>query len=322
MAYFQHRISHWWSVSKKLLDEGYLTIGFRALTGTGILDAKKDGEKFSKIYKENFNDNRRWQVNRFLNLNTGDTVVVPLYNKQFAVVEVTDQCDITDNLPKEVKCRVGFSDEVDLGFFVPIKIVNLTQRSFATSKLQSRMKNQQTNIPIDDLKEDVEQAKSVEGPIDFHNKIKDELSEKMLECIRGLNDRNTEKLVKWYLLKIGATSAKVLEKNSLEKKDYEDADVIAEFEAIGVAIIVQVKAHNGEESNWAVKQIKRYMDIRISTNEDLVYIPWVISTADSFSQEAKDMALEHGIKLIDGLMFAGMLIDSGIESINSELEFS
>lgn len=26
---------------KKLLDEGYLTIGFRALTGTGILDAKK-----------------------------------------------------------------------------------------------------------------------------------------------------------------------------------------------------------------------------------------------------------------------------------------
>ena len=42
--------------SKKLLDEGYLTIGFRALTGTGILDAKKDGEKFSKIYKENFND--------------------------------------------------------------------------------------------------------------------------------------------------------------------------------------------------------------------------------------------------------------------------
>ncbi len=292
------------------------------MTGTGILDAKKDGEKFSKIYKENFNDNRIWQVNRFLNLNTGDTVVVPLYNKQFAVVEVTDQCDIIDNLPKEVKCRVGFSDEVDLGFFVPIKIVNLTQRSFATSKLQSRMKNQQTNIQIDDLKEDVEQAKSVEGPIDFHNKIKDELSEKMLECIRGLNDRNTEKLVKWYLLKIGATSAKVLEKNSLEKKDYEDADVIAEFEAIGVAIIVQVKAHNGEESNWAVKQIKRYMDIRISTNEDLVYIPWVISTADSFSQEAKDMALEHGIKLIDGLTFAGMLIDSGIESINSELEFS
>lgn len=218
MAYFQHRISHWWSVSKKLLDEGYLTIGFRALTGTGILDAKKDGEKFSKIYKENFNDNRRWQVNRFLNLNTGDTVVVPLYNKQFAVVEVTDQCDIIDNLPKEVKCRVGFSDEVDLGFFVPIKIVNLTQRSFATSKLQSRMKNQKTNIQIDDLKEDVEQAKSVEGPIDFHNKIKDELSEKMLECIRGLNDRNTEKLVKWYLLKIGATSAKVLEKNSLERR--------------------------------------------------------------------------------------------------------
>ena len=238
------------------------------------------------------------------------------------MVEVTDQCDIIDNLPKEVKCRVGFSDEVDLGFFVPIKIVNLTQRSFATSKLQSRMKNQKTNIQIDDLKEDVEQAKSVEGAIDFHNKIKDELSEKMLECIRGLNDRNTEKLVKWYLLKIGATSAKVLEKNSLEKEDYEDADVIAEFEAIGVAIIVQVKAHNGEESNWAVKQIKRYMDIRISTNEDLVYIPWVISTADSFSQEAKDMALEHGIKLIDGLTFAGMLIDSGIESINSELEFS
>lgn len=86
MAYFQHRISHWWSVSKKLLYEGYLTIGFRALTGTGILDAKKDGEKFSKIYKENFNDNRRWQVNRFLNLNTGDTVVVPLYNKQFRSV--------------------------------------------------------------------------------------------------------------------------------------------------------------------------------------------------------------------------------------------
>lgn len=321
MSYYQHRISHEWNVSKKLLDEGYLTIGFRKLTQTNILEAKGCFEKFDEIYKNNFDDTRRNQVYRFINLKAGDTVVVPLYNKQFAIVEVCEDTDIIDNLSDKIKEIVGLTDEIDLGFYVKVKHIINTQRSFVSSRLQSRMKNQMTNVCIDDLADDVEIAKKVEGPVNFQKKIREELSEKMLLCIRELNDRNTEKLVMWYLKKIGATSARVLSKNSSEKVEFEDADVIAEFDAINVVILVQVKAHEGEESDWAVRQIERYIELRTDSESEVIYIPWVISTADNFSEDAINMAVNSKVKLIDGLTFAGMLIDVGIDSINVDLEF-
>ena len=170
MSYYQHRISHWWEVSRPLLDKGYLTIGFRNLSKSGIIDERDDDDKFDEIYKKYFSDTRRKQVHRFLNLKNGDTVVVPLYNKQFAVVEVIGNTDIIDNLPQNIKSDVGLNDEVDLGFFSPVKIINVTQRSYASSKLQSRMKNFMTNISVDDLSADIEDAKNVKGPVNFQKK--------------------------------------------------------------------------------------------------------------------------------------------------------
>ena len=53
--------------------------------------------------------------------------------------------------------------------------------------------------------------------------------------------------------------------------------------------------------------------------DDVVYVFWVISTADNYSDEAIGKA--KNIRLIDGPAFARMLLNVGIEDINKELKF-
>lgn len=55
--------------------------------------------------------------------------------------------------------------------------------------------------------------------------------------------------------------------------------------------------------------------------DDVVYVFWVISTANNYSDEAIGKAQENNIRLIDGPAFARMLLNVGIEDINKELKF-
>ena len=48
----------------------------------------------------------------------------------------------------------------------------------------------------------------------------------------------------------------------------------------------------------------------------LVFVAWVITTADKYSEEAIKQAKEKNIILITGIQFAEMLLDAGFSGMN------
>ena len=237
--YYLHRISHEWSVSKALFDKGYLTTGWSKFNGSNIIDAagNVDWNQFDKVFSDEYGKARgkNW-LSRFLDLKENDVIVVPLYDKDFAVVgiEAGERIHQIKDLPANDASQVGLKETTDIGFYIRFKKLNQIPRSYADKELQLRMKVRQTNVDIFDLKDAVERAMVADKPIDLKEKIHNNLSSGMLECIRSLNDANMEELVKWYMLKKGATSAVKLPKNSSEKKEYEDADIRADFEDLNL----------------------------------------------------------------------------------------
>ena len=126
------------------------------------------------------------------------------------------------------------------------------------------------------------------------------------------NDIRFENLVGWYLKSLGAR-VDTPSKNESKTEDG-DADKVGYFDSIKTAIMVQVKKHEGMTDDWAVQQIKAY-----KTNHnygDYHTQMWVISTCEEFSKEAKSMAEEEEVRLINGIEFAKMILDAGLEGLN------
>lgn len=312
--YYLHRISHEWEVSKRLFDLGYLSIGWNMLKQYDCSDWDRFSQSFASTYGASRGKQGLW---RFLNFQTGDTVVVPLYDKQFAIVTIDGKTISVNSLPNDIKTESRLTYDTDIGFAVHFKECILIPRAFASAALQSRMKIRQTNAFIDDLEEDIKIAKNADSPLNLQAVIRDNVTIPMLDSIHKLTDYQLEHLVKWYMLRIGANRASVLSKNSSEKVGYEDADVRAEFDALGVVILIQVKQHTGTEHSGAIKQVSDFINLRIDMDpeDDNTYIPWVISTADGFDDDATKLAREKGVRLVDGGVFAQMLLDAGIKDI-------
>ena len=120
---------------------------------------------------------------------------------------------------------------------------------------------------------------------------------------------------KWYFLKIGATEAYIPAKNYEEKTG--DVDVIAIFENIKTIINVQVKFYQGETSDWAITQIKDFSKSKENMSDGYNRQYWVISSSDNFSETSYNLAKENSIQLINGNQFVEMLLNTGIESLDS-----
>ena len=338
--YWLHRISNEWGVAKPLLDKGYLTIGWQYIMS--ISPALRDcivnrhGEGFEPLMKElKVSYRSRWCLYRFANFKPGDIVVVPLYDKCFAIVEVESSAKSILDLPTEIVSEfnninlsvdglVNATDAdntriIDIGFFVKVKTpVKIIPRSFADDKLQMRMKIRQTNALIDDLIKEVDEAAKREEPVDVHEVLVEETANAILDKIKKyVTANNFEKVVKWYMERIGASKVYIPPKNSSEKKDYADADVVAVFDYLGVTIYIQVKKHDDKTDDWAVEQISKYDENQEKNSiEEITYIPWVVSTADDFKDEAKAKAIEKGVRLINGKEFARMLAEVGVNGID------
>ena len=338
--YWLHRISNEWGVAKPLLDKGYLTIGWQYLMSISptlrdcIVD--RHGEGFEPLMDElKAHYRSRWCLNRFARFMPGDTVVVPLYDKCFAIVEVENSAKSILDLPLEVVNELkdvnlsvnGLTDisdsqnirDIDIGFFVKIKTpVKIIPRSFAEDKLQTRMKMRQTNASINDLAKEVDDAAKREAPVDVHEILVEETANAILGKIKKyVTADNFERVVKWYMERIGASKVYIPPKNSSEKEDYADADVVAVFESLGVTIYIQVKKHDDKTDGWAVEQISKYDENQEKNSIDgMTYIPWVVSTAEDFKEEAKVKAIEKGVKLINGKEFARMLAEVGVNGID------
>lgn len=338
MNYWQHRISYNWDVAKQLFDSGYLTIGWQGLSHTEILnEAKKYGEDgfvANCAAKYGLTGRNRRCLYRFFMMKPGDVVVVPLYEKEFAIVEISGFAKPIQELGIESLKSVSgksvirenslvYKDNgsiIDIGFFIPFNKENesIVRRAFASAKLQSRMKHQYVNIDVNDLSTDIEAARCATAPLDLHDVILESAAPKILDAIHKLTPDSFEYLVKWYMEQSGASNTFIPPKNE-RKEDGADADVVAEFSSLGIVFFIQAKKHEGNTDNWAIEQISRYKEQKENKSDDFTYIPWVVTTA-TFQENVKEYAHEVGVRLIDGETFAKMILDTGVNSINEVIE--
>lgn len=342
--YWLHRVSHEWDVSHTLLADGYLSIGWGGLAGSGIEKTVTDCNKqrFEAIMSEHGCQaiRSRWTLWNFFRFSPNDFVVVPLPNGKFSICKVKGipipitELDgfaelVLQNGSRITRDQKGLlrryeNDKiVDLGFVVEVEIVkaNLSRKEYADSKLTSRMKIRQTNADISDLAENVQNVISADSPINLYATVIEGLANRLLDAIKTqLTPDKFEQLIKWYFEKLGATRTLRPSKNSSDKWDGADADIVAEFDTLGVVFYIQAKFHDGTTSNWPVEQISKYKDQHEVFSGEHTVIPWVISTAAEFSEEAITMAQENNVRLVTGAEFGIMLIDAGITDINRAFE--
>jgi predicted Mrr-cat superfamily restriction endonuclease len=288
--------------------------------------------------KEGYCPRQRYNLWRFLaEMSKGDYVIVPSWGT-FSVYELCKKHLITDNnidLPNEdwygnkiirneetglLKLE-GENNDLDLVFLWKVKPVckDISRSDYADSALTSRMKTRSTNADISDLEESITKAISsfkekkpinlkadlLENSVDIWNKT----------ILDKLNPDKYEKLVRWYFKKIGATESYIPPKNNIDKVG--DVDVIAYFDNLRTIINVQVKFYKGETSDWAINQIKDFAKSKEAISDGYNRQYWVISSSESFSKTSYNLAKENNIILIDGKEFVKMLLNVGIESLDS-----
>ena len=337
--YWLHRISHEWDVSYKLLDDGFLTIGWSSLINTDIIECigdPIDTELFESIMKnKGYGDCRtRWGLWYFFSFKVGDIVVVPLSDGKFSIFRVKQRATSISDIPimgtfdsesgeditrrEDGRLVRNGQDVVDLGFAIRVEPIKerLSRFEYADSKLTSRMKIRQVNSDITSLSESVEDAIKAREPLNLYNSVMNELSERLQATLhKSLNPNKFEMLIKWYFKKLGANSF-ITAKNEPGKHDGADADVIAVFDKLGIVYYIQVKFHNEITDEWAVKQIASYKEQKGEDAFGITGITWVVSTADDFSDNAKTLARETNTRLVNGSDFSRMLLDVGITDIN------
>ena len=344
MKYWLHRITGGDNALEYahplLFNHNYLTIGWSDFSEDEFVKKVKErGEEAinSAMQKEGWGKPKnRWNLLRFINeMKEGDVVIVPTWSC-FSIFEIADN-EVLSNQSMDISIYKDWNGNnailnndgyffnlkgncIDLGFYRKVKpiLLNIPREGYTDQDLYSRMKIRQTNADISDLKVSIEYAQKAyneKKPINLKEKIVEDTAPKLLKLIEELtNDIKFEDLVRWYLRSLGAR-VETPSKNESKTEDG-DADAVGYFENIKTAIMVQVKKHkeNSETDNWAVQQIRAF-----KTNHnygDYFTQMWVISSSNKYSEEAISMAEAEGVRLINGIEFAKMILDAGLEGMS------
>ncbi|MGI5846870.1 MAG: restriction endonuclease [Candidatus Cryptobacteroides sp.] len=335
--YWLHRITggeNALPLASELFKKGMLSIGWSYLSNEDNLSKlKKSWNSFETLFPDH--PRNRYNLWRFVyEMSQGDIVVVPspyafslcrVADDRIFTVETIDPELLVDWNGKPVVLNKGdgylydsSGRYIDLGFFRKVEIIekDIPRNKFADPALYARLKMRQTNAQIKDLRKSIEDAveKFRENkPINLKEALLEESTPKVLEMIRNmLNPGKFEDLVGWYLEALGGR-IETPYRGELPAGEG-DADRVAYFDRLGLAIMVQVKKHDGMTDDWAVTQIKSY-----AANHDFgeyATSQWVISSGDGFSDKAKQLAQEEGIRLIDGPEFARMILETGIADLS------
>ena len=346
MNYFLHRITcgeNASSLAQALFKKGWLSIGWSDLSTTENLEDIRQGNidaVFEKEYR--FLPRNRWNLWRFIcQMQPGDVILVPL-PYSFALCKIVDDKIFTNatmdpdiliddsgreyrpdtNDPRYLYANGLFAD---IGFYRRIEFLpgiipfqNMISRwDYADGALSSRMKIRQTNSDISELDESVEiayQSWKDQKPINFKAQLQEIAAPRIKSLMqRQLNDEKMEILVQQYFRAIGATRIEIPGKTE-SKTEEGDADCVAFFEPLRIAILVQVKHHSEMTRDWAVDQIRAF-----AKNHDYGEYQtslWVISSCDQFTEDAVDLAKDNNVRLITGKGFAEMLLNTGLERIS------
>lgn len=348
MNYWLHRISYHAEVAYPLLEKGILTIGFSDFSEQSFIDdilSSASDEKWLKLEEHFWNNwgnapKTRYNLWRFIEgFKNGDKILVPSWGV-FSIYEITsDQPATIDDIGidkffdwnnNEITIKDGLlyreQDLIDLGFFWQVKPIEtqISRYEFADTALTARMKIRNTNAQITDIQESIEKAISAfkeNKPINLHSQIIENLVPNILNILKTeITPGKLEYLVKWYFERIGATDVYIPAKNESNKDG--DADVVATFEPLRTIIYAQVKHHDGETNSWAVHQIVDYKNKKENSeymDDEYSRITWVISTAESYSDECFKLAKAEKVQLINGTKFTQMLIEAGILNLDKAL---
>lgn len=303
--YWLHRVSHEGGIGI-LREEHRLTIGFSGVAASDTARTaleRKDYGAFCSAYSAVYGGeierlkNGLWRF--VLEMGIGDLVVVP-YPYGFYICLVKSNAVVCDR-------------DLDLGWEREVEILAdcSPRSSYASTALLSRMKCQQTNLHINDLGDDVEEAldmKRKNAPFDLVGSIGAELRN-TLE--KHCSPDKFEELVATYFRSFGA-QVSIPSKNYSGKQG--DCDVEAVFPTLKLTISAQCKMHVGTTDDWAVRQILDYATKRNESEKDdnWTYVPWVVSFAEKFSDEALKLAKENGVTLVNGEEFCRMLLNAGV----------
>ena len=338
--YWLHKENYEGDVAMPLLEKGYLCSGWLFIAKE-FDDLCAWNEIETRIAKEfGYFPRNRFCLNRFLyEMKQGDWVVVPRPGVEFSMYEIMDDKvypfkDIPNEDILATKTNVerqddgfwkrkGSGQDLDLGFFRRIKKVLdwSSKKDYIGARLTSRLKYQMANIGLDDLREDVEKAYDsarAQRKINVRDEILDSAPVLLKSMKEALEPGKFEQLVGWYFKKMGATEVDIPSKNMSGKTDVEDVDVTAYFSQLGVCFHVQVKLHDDVSNEHAVEQVSKAKETGHYEKVDSdVDIYWALTSANKFSEKAKETAMADNIRLVTGPEFMAMLLDVGIGDIDS-----
>ena len=342
MTYYLHRISHRAELAHPLLEQhGILSVGWSDFATREFVSSHRakgwEDVPWAIQQSEYGKTPSRFGLQRFLQMNVGDRVVVPSWGT-FHVYDVSsDERLIAADLDLRalktwdghgVRMEEGqlYEDRdgqrhIDLGFFRQVRQVakDIPRSGYADNALIARMKVRQTNVEINDIREKVDEAiarwdKNI--PINLASLVMKKCAGEVLSLVtEKLSPDQLEKLVGRYFKRIGASSVDIPAKNERGKEG--DADIVATFEPIRTIIYVQAKHHVGTTDAWAVEQIASYVENKELWREDgYTKIPWVISTAREFSPECRDKAKRHQVCLVNGMELATRMLEAGMTDLS------
>ena len=339
MKYWLHRITggdNAWSLGQALFNKGYISIGwcdFSTETCLAIIKGPEAG--FDKMFYDKWKayPRNRWNLWRFVKaMAPGDIVVVPS-SYSFTVCRISDEVILTNetiesSLLKDLDgMDISLGEDgylyypdgrfVDLGFYRKVEIIekDISRDKYADQALYSRMKIRQTNADVCDLAESINNAFEAfrKGkPINLKETLLESSVPLVLDKIRNLqNDSKFEALVEWYMKSLGARVDTPWRGESPSEAG--DADKVAYFDKLGFAVMIQIKKHSGITDDWAVTQIKAY-SVNHNFGEYTTAL-WVITSGDGFSDDARKLAEDADVRLIDGPAFARMILDAGLSGL-------
>ncbi|TDM41582.1 hypothetical protein ETI10_00405 [Macrococcoides goetzii] len=336
--YLMQRISHESEVAEKMLEKGYVSIGWGDFRKHDLNLAQKlvDKVQHEKIDKYEFGQwfkvlaketPMSWLTSRqgyflynFLKLDPGSIIIVPK-SYVFDIYKVIEKPEVYSEK------KSGLSSESDIGFMVKVEPLhtNVSRSDYLDSALSSKLKYRATNLVFseEDGKKIEELVQNIERKVPAHDfsKTKIAIIEQIHDYItQKINEAQFEKLIKEYMKHIGSKNAKIPAKNERgENESIADVDIKAPFPNLGIVIYVQAKHHNGTSNTHGIKQLLAYENEIDESLKNLVPFKWFITTGeleeDAIDKLIKDEKIKtdgiENIKIVSGKDFAKMLYESG-----------
>ena len=275
------------------------------------LDKIDDWDEFKHVIKSAYPGvydssyslgNAAGSIWRFIrDMRKGDYVVVPSPDG-FYVAECASDVAFFD------------SGQVENDFAWRRKVTWLSRtpipRNFAKNELQRRLKARQTCVTATDLIDEIEQVLKRKKPINFTDEVLSGAFEAVASALdSAVTDRGLEVIVK-NLIEASGAKASVL---SNVQSDEGDIDVLAVYDMgapqteASIKVGIQVKQHSGETDCQAVRQLIP----RIEGGE--IALGCVVTTAETFSKEAVDLAEKYNILLVDRELLVEWVMKVGLD---------